>query len=152
MKVDNVLTGQIVPQRGGCLVLELSFRMRMLSFRFGVNTMKVFVLTNYLIIIGTVMAQHIMTLVGNDLRTMIYRMLHDDVYCVVKRQYNSVYVSQWEEETHQFNGSDCAALWRDLSNIGPVFTEMDSIYLIFGTFSKSRRPYKLPYNYQYSNG
>lgn len=91
-----------------------------------------------------------MTLVGNDIRTMIYRILHNDAYHLVKQQYVDVYIPEWEEQSCQFNGSDCAASWRDISNSGPVFGDIDGIYSIFGTFSASIRPYKLPYNYQYS--
>jgi hypothetical protein len=100
------------------------------------------------------MGRHILALVGNDLRLLIYRCVHNDVYSHVRAEFELSFVAYWsnKESYYMFNEACYGPCRRDL--IGEAFVDNNygMIWGVSHTTSFHDRDYGLPTNYQYSNG
>ncbi len=102
------------------------------------------------------MGQHILALVNNDIRLIVYRMLHKELYSKVQIQFGSHFVVWWDDIKCCYNlryGWDLCA--RQLHN--PLFHANNYFVHMFWV-SRTTNPthgvvmHDLPKRYQYSSG
>ncbi len=86
----------------------------------------------------------------NDVKLIVYKVIHEAAYASVKREYCYTFGIDWNDGLQHFQGHYVAITYRDLCN-SPLSEDYIS-YNVYELRGVRCRKYKLPNCYKFSNG